>query len=485
MEEKQKNRRELFQQGLWNLLAVSAVAIFPAVFLYGRNAAEVSPWIALQGVGIFILEAMAVYGLYLLIMRSVVYSGLTASVTILLINNYTLLKKVADLLFPRLKYWHILFLLCLVIAHIAWAIARLCKKEIAQMVTNVLSLVMAGLCVLNLCMAIPGIASYIKLENAKKQNTLLSEGADAGLPNFYYIIFDEYGGYDAVEKYYGYDGNENISFFEDLGFQVSTTSYAGTGNTLIETANLFNLDYVIQNGSNTDAAQARWNPPFFQFMQEKGYAIHGVGAEAEAGYGLPTVFKVAASEAQTIDGQNFLSILLGNTAMYPLLNRQDPYLYYRREVSETLEFFKSGITFKDKGNLYFLHVNCPHMPFIFDKNGNSLDDDYAIVNWIDKEIYLGQYQYITEEMKQIAEVLVRNDPNGIIVFQSDHGFRGGNQLSDIPQECVYNILNNVYFQGKNLEVKGLSAINTLRTILNELFGMEYTMVIPPEGMYTK
>ena len=33
---------------------------------------------------------------------------------------------------------------------------------------------------------------------------------DTSLPNFYYIIFDEYGGYNAVNEYYRYDCSEVI-----------------------------------------------------------------------------------------------------------------------------------------------------------------------------------------------------------------------------------------------------------------------------------
>ena len=41
-----------------------------------------------------------------------------------------------------------------------------------------------------------------------------------------------------------------------------------------------------------------------------------------------------------------------------------------------------------------------------------------------------------------------------------------------------NILNCVYLGGETLDISGLSGINTLRTVLNRLFDLDYDMVEP-------
>ena len=46
-------------------------------------------------------------------------------------------------------------------------------------------------------------------------------------------------------------------------------------------------------------------------------------------------------------------------------------------------------------------------------------------------------------------------------------------------------MNNVYFGGEPLDIEGKTSINTLRTVLNELFGMDLDMITPPEGMFQK
>lgn len=498
MNKKGEKRNKNYIRVLKYMLMPVPVAIFPAVFLYANNAAEAAPKTALFGVGYFALETVVIYLVFLLFTRSTSHSSLAASLIALFLNNYKMIEDVLRDWFPTLKYWHFLLLGCLVLGHILWFIFKRCKKEIVRLAVSVLSLVMTGLCVMNLCIAIPGLSSYIKLMNEKKNSAIASGAGDETLPNFYYFIFDEYSGYNAAEKLFGDNGNDNISYFQELEFNVSTTSYSGTLKTVYETANLFNLDYVIQaNDDTAKAIQERMNPPFFQLLREKGYAVHGVGSEAVAGYGLPAAYEVSAKEAETMDGKSFWTLLLGNTVIYPTLEFQDLYSDLREDRLNSLNYFHNKIDHTARGQFYLLHIICPHVPYIFDKNGNALDASDS-ANYADKSIYFGQYQYMTNEMKKIAESIVRSEPDSIIILQSDHGYRDYITTEDMEKinECIahneldsienrFNVLNNVYYRGQKLDIEGKTTINTLRTILNDLFGMELDMLTPPEGMFKK
>lgn len=467
-------------------LAALAVAVFPVFFLYGQNAAEADPMVALRCVILFLLEGLAAYLLGLLLTRCAPLSALVAGVILLLANNFKFIETIVRSWSPALKYWHALFLCLLVAGHGIWLLKRFCKEELAKALALVLALVMGGLCAVNLCMGIPGFLAYQDVVRTKKMGSVSSGEQDTDLPNFYYLIFDEYGGYDATKKYYGKDGSEDIAFFRELGFNVSEDSYSGTWHTVIETANLFHLDYVALAGQSpiTETNKLRWDAPFFQLLREKGYTTQGVG-EGSLDYGLPSAYETQASQAETVEGKTFLDLLMDNTVFYPALRRQDIYTSYRKEVVESLGFFLEGTDTTQGGHFYLLHVKCPHMPFVFDAEGEALElGDSA--NWTDKEIYLGQREYMTWWMKKIAQSLVERDPDSIIICQSDHGFRGGvSELVPIPEEYGCNILNNVYYCGKKLDIQGKTGINTLRTILNELFGMGYEMVTPPEGVFTK
>lgn len=82
--------------------------------------------------------------------------------------------------------------------------------------------------------------------------------------------------------------------------------------------------------------------------------------------------------------------------------------------------------------------------------------------------------------------IIANDPEAIIIIQSDHGYRypthlqfwyGINQY-DVEEEAPYmrNILNAVYYQGEDIYIDNYSGLNTLITVLNKLLDVDLQMV---------
>lgn len=83
-----------------------------------------------------------------------------------------------------------------------------------------------------------------------------------------------------------------------------------------------------------------------------------------------------------------------------------------------------------------------------------------------------------------------HDPEAVIILQSDHGARLGHHLAelygdpyDAETDTIHqqNILNCVYLPGETVDITGLNGINTLRTVLNRLFQLDYAMVEPRTG----
>ena len=87
--------------------------------------------------------------------------------------------------------------------------------------------------------------------------------------------------------------------------------------------------------------------------------------------------------------------------------------------------------------------------------------------------------------------LIAQDPNAVIILQSDHGARYPAQMfvgfgsppldQTVENPYMQNILNCVYVGGRSLEIEGLTGINTLRTVLNSEFGTELPMLEAPTG----
>ena len=128
---------------------------------------------------------------------------------------------------------------------------------------------------------------------------------------------------------------------------------------------------------------------------------------------------------------------------------------------------------KEKPTLTIGYVSCPHPPFVIDEEGGAVDYRNTS-NWADKSLYLNQLKYVNACMENAVDGILQNDRNAIIIIQSDHGVRYpyhmmecyGTPEYDATIETPYmqNILNCVYYQGKEMDIEGKRGINTLRIV---------------------
>jgi hypothetical protein len=135
----------------------------------------------------------------------------------------------------------------------------------------------------------------------------------------------------------------------------------------------------------------------------------------------------------------------------------------------------------------YAHVLLPHMPFIFDKDGNMLppQDNY------DWHYYLGQHQYATKLMEDLITKLLananpRNPP--VIIIQSDHGARNmirkakdnilmDGYLENYPIDNAYKNFNAMYLPGIDPSTLSTSMppINTMILVLNHYLNAGVTL----------
>lgn len=163
--------------------------------------------------------------------------------------------------------------------------------------------------------------------------------------------------------------------------------------------------------------------------------------------------------------------MLQRTPLAPFIG-QEEFLYTRLQMLETQQFFTDKETFEpNTSTAYFTYLMVPHRPHVFTENGEltPMQDRWNIQ---DPNAYLGQFIYTTSVILEMMESITTNDPDAVIVLQSDHGSRnlynkeGENAIH--PQD-KRNFLNAVYFRGELLDVDGMTGLNTIRTVLTKLF----------------
>lgn len=468
------------------MFSVLSVTTYPIFFLYFQNADEVSFNEVAVPLFIFIASGLVLFSMFLLLSKDVNKSAVITNLFMLVLMNYVLLEKGVQVIIPTLHYWHILLIFLFILAHIAWFICKNVSKELAKTAVLVMFIVFGGLIALNGVVSTPVIINKISIEkqlNEQKNSIKQMSSHNVENPNIYYLIFDEYSSIDFMKKYYNYDNSAFTNYLDELGFNISYTSHNESIMTSTVATNLVNLDYVVNNDMpEAEKAYYRKNNFLFRYLNEKNYKITGVGI-AEF-YGLNNA---ASNEldlnAKTIDGKIMADIIFEKTVFKPFY-RIPSYTKAEKEILEAFEFLKKQDTFS-KNSFTFSHVVCPHGPFYFNKNGEPYN--IPAENWREPKYYLEQYIFTTNQIIEIVDLIIENDPESCIIIQSDHSARASADreifMEKFSLEDMSNIFNAVYFKGEKLTIEGLSGVNTLRILFNKMFDENFEIIEVPIDNY--
>ena len=456
------------------ILFVIAAALYPVIFMYGQNAAEVD-FIEVFSVAItFTLIAIVIYLLSCILLKSPAKSSIFAAVLMIYGTNYMLFQNMVTNVFSNLKYWHILPIGLFILGHVLYFLFKYASNDFLKNIASIGALIMTVLMVVNLIQAIPAIAQKIENELLEIKSNYSADPKD-NQPNIYWMVFDECASFPVIEKYYEYTDPTVYNHLLSKGFYISNTSHNDCCDTHLVLTNCINLDYVVT--STLDMAhieQYRIAPPMYRFLSEQGYTLRGVGDTEWLG-GIPSMTMQNSIGGQTVEGYSAEYLILKNTVFGPFIEFDD--VSYTETILSTLDYYKNPENINpDSSEFNFLYIQSPHVPFIFDKDGNFVSY-LNFYNWSDKQYYLGQYEYIMNHMVEIVDTILENDPNCILILQSDHGPR---HTEGITFEEKTNILNAVYFKNEDIsEIEGASGINTFRKIFNRLFDAGFEEVELP------
>lgn len=445
------------------IILIVCISLYPVIFMYCKNVAETDFKEVFGLVLGYPMIGLLMWCACVFAFREIYKGTLLAFVFIAFISNYMLLQNLIVHFIPRLKYWHVLPLGIVIVLHIAYLIKKKLKEESIKDIVGILALVMGALLIINYVPAVPKIIEKSQNENQSIEGDMAASGNQ---PNIYWMIFDECASFPVIEKYY-HDTDKNVyNYLQDVGFFISDTSRNESGNTHAVLTNCINLEYVVN--SDMDYAQMdeyHQNPKLYSILQENGYSVRGIGDTEWLG-GVKSVNADGGAGAQTVEGLGVKELILQNSVIGPFVQ------YSGTESAELIlnsfKYMQNDDNFVPGSSQFnLLYLCAPHQPFLFDENGN---DVMAINynNWEDDKYYFGQYKFVMKEIKKTVESILQNDPDSIIIIESDHGPRF---KEEIPFEDKINVLNAVYYRGEDIsEIDGKSNVNTLRTVLNRLFG---------------
>lgn len=481
--ENDTEKNGLFLRVVLPLITVFLVSIFPVLFLYLNNVTEVPLRDILQHLLIFAGTGAAIFILSLLLIPShkASHASLLTVFFMLLFSNYVFIESLFQMAVFQMKLWHILPILVVLGILLGWLIYTKLKPSDASKINTIICIIFAGLTLLNIFTAVPGFISAknsrIKTSSASKAGTL-STGEQK--PNVYWLIFDEFSSLETIQKYFDYDNSAFTSALEDIGFTVNYNCYNDSADTATIIANFMSLDYVVDGSVPKIERRAMWaDSPAINMALKNGYNIVPINQASLFGL-TPVVGDIGSGSAGTVEGYSFKELLISRTPIKDFVkNISNEEIV---AIKDSLAYLKNPDKIPEGSSFTFSYMVAPHQPFYFDADGN-LNDPAKFHDWIDKQYYLGYYIYMTKQIQEILTSITKNDPNSIIIIQSDHSARyltneqGENIIKPIDKTHAFCA---VYYQGQPIpEIEGLSGVNVLRTVFSKLYNTSLQLVEVP------
>lgn len=452
--------------GLWCAL--------PSLFLYCNNAYEVPFADVLIPLAASVLLGMACF---LVLGRLIPSPGLASLVTLVcmgLFLNFNYVVLLTDRLFPSVRVRVYYLVAAVACAALLAALLPLKKRPaLADVLCNLALLALGVVLLINVITAVPGAAKRLRATSFAS-----SGAADTGrtLPNLYYVLVDEYASFSEMERYYDFDNAAFHDFLTQRGFCVSDSSFNRGGGTMQNMADTVSLAPVSREGmSLAEYTELFNNGALYGALEDMGYDLYQLGAF----YPLPKLLEKSSllhtGGAATMNGETAFEILVTHSMLMPL-----PTMLYWRRVGASgdmagFDYLEDEANYTVPNNrAIFLYACCPHPPFYYDAEGNAVEPENW-ENWADLRFYRDQYRYITLRLTNTVNTILAQDPEAVILLQSDHGLRY-HADSSMPHtfwiEPAYQrqIFNALYVGGRFVDITGLSGYNTWRALLHALGG---------------
>jgi len=408
--------------------------------------------------------------------------------------NFSLIRLPLQAIYP---FRGILILAALLLVNVGLFIIILKKvtQNSAQKINIIIAFVFFTLIIYNGVMAIPTI--YRKMTHIRSENTDIhvnEQISTQNLPNIYYFIFDEYSSTKAIKRYYDYENTMLTDFFNRNNINYSENSNNRTPFTEPVIADLLNLRGVAtEEMTHAELIDYIRNPYIYSLVLEHDYKINTASYvdflnESQSTFKFTEVLYDYSGDVE------IRTLILNNSIFYPISTRivatldrlrgieiEDDYSRHKNIILSQFDYLSNSYDLTNSNLFTLAYFPFPHAPFLFDENGGMTpgqDRD----NWQNMNAYLGQYIYCTKLIIETIESIIKNDPNSIIILQSDHSSRYLLHMHDrhgVPktwlwdEEVVYltSILNAVYYQGKELDIEDLSGTNTVIRVFNDVFGI--------------
>lgn len=469
------------------------LAVLPSFFHYGNNADILLLSSLIRMIMFYGGVGIVLYIIILILNKGHSTQAANAAFAFLVFFNIygMTYDNMLKLDIVQVEHYTLLPFLMLLAGYTSWFITRVKDSHSIQIWNNAV-VILGVLIIFNIIKIIP--AEIRKGEKTTTNESILVDAnlsADPEYPDIYYIIFDEFSGFEPMRKYWHNEGVDDfVQFLKNKDFFVAEKSHSSTIFTVYELASRLNYksDYPCCDSYRT-YFEAISDSRVAQYLKAKGYttvAFEELRSSFPSDVDFQYDYFYESDPNSPPVSATFLDefgILVTDGTMISAFSQLykpyvvDPFLKNHRNM---IYFTVDKIAKLDEvqsPRFVYVHLLLPHVPFMFDANGNVVDQQYRN----DWNYYLGNYIFTTKIAEKIVNnLLAQSDPKRppIIILQSDHGARNqiihdneNTLLKNFPEEYKTSILFALYMPGYDTSTipQDVNPINTFPIIFNHLF----------------
>ncbi|MDD4043238.1 MAG: hypothetical protein PHR54_07030 [Anaerolineaceae bacterium] len=488
---KPQAERRINLQNIGSVLASLIAALFPCIYLVIRNYSQLGTDDLLISFGVVILHWLVLFSINYLVMRNIHKASTATTIAVIPLSLFHSGLNLISSIIPSFYYWHGIILVITICGILWYLIRKHLNQGYSIRINQVFGSIFLILVLVNFIFAVPDLLKNRENRGSGSATATvdLDNQARTGesLPNIYLFIFDEYSGYEALQRYLDYDNQDFYDQLSQLGFNTSKTSRNYTIWSTVEISNMMNLSI---NGSHefTKSEKDQWllNPYLFTLMQSIGYDLNLINDQGFFSTDESLLrYQFTPQGVMDLD-ESLFTLLIDKSVYYPLRSRSS--LKRILEINELFSAAKQSSLLQNSNLFTVSYIMFPHNPWVFDEFGNETAPDDQ-VNWLNPEIYLGQLKYSSKLIIELMEETLKNDPDSCIIILSDHAYRYprnlhnvlGIEIEDYDKELYYmrNIFGAVYLAGEPLDIEGYSGINIIRMTLNKLLDLDLELIEEP------
>jgi hypothetical protein len=463
---------------------------------YANNAELINIRSLFPLIGLSILLAIGCFLIILIFAKKQSYKiSLAAFISLVFFNTYGIFFKLINLQ-DIIEIRHFFFLpVFLFIAVLMISQVFRLGKENAHNIWKIAFVISVFLLVLNLIRIIPVETRKISRRNKLYSPVSVVNNIKPDRPDIYYIIFDEFAGFEAMRDYWQNPEVDDFgTYLNERGFFVAEESLAsnGLGDTLQQMAMRLNYQYYPTDSDKEILYDAIVDNMVMRFFKENGYQTLTFD-ETSGQFGYPARGTIHADinyeEHPTIDTYEKAIIfdafgkLVTDNSILAAMSGFDKISYGGLESHKNMIFFtvnEIGKIESESPIFVYVHLLFPHAPFMFDENGHYVGQEFH-TNW---DYYLGNYSFSMKMLERMVENILENygpEDQPVIILQSDHGARNSlssnpddAQLVNYPRKYKALILNAIYlpYCDDALLTQDMDPINTFPIVFNCLFDVE-------------